>query len=80
MNVKLKVGGVDNMKNPIVDLTATLILLIVILVGGYLYAKNKEDISRSKVVEIPVTVVNPVEKDKPKYDKTKFETAHKITE
>lgn len=68
------------MKNPIVDLTASLILLIVILVGGYLYAKNKEEVNRAKVVEIPVTVIKPVEKDKPKYDKTKFETAHKITE
>lgn len=67
------------MKNPLVDLTATLILLIVILVGGYLYAKNKEELSRIKVAEIPITVVKPVE-DKPKYDKTKFETAHKLTE
>lgn len=68
------------MKNPIVDLTATLILLIVILVGGYLYAKNKEDISRSKVVEIPLTIVKPVEKDKPKYDTESFEHKVKRTE
>lgn len=67
------------MNNPIVDLAATLILLIVILVGGYLYAKNKEELNRSKV-EIPATVVKPVEQDKPKYDRTKFETAHKVTE
>lgn len=68
------------MNNPIVDLTATLILLIVILVGGYLYAKNKEEASRVKVVEIPATVVKPVEQDKPSYDVNSFEFRVKHTE
>lgn len=67
------------MNNPIVDLTATLILLIVILVGGYLYAKNKEEASRVKVVEIPATVVKSVE-DNPKYDTGSFEHKVKRTE
>lgn len=67
------------MKSPIVDLIATLILLVVVLVGGYIYAKNKEELSRSKV-EIPATVGKPVEKDKPKYDTESFEFRVKHTE
>lgn len=74
------------MKNPIVDLIATLILLIVILVGGYLYQKRQAELQNNsgKAVVVPkmeLPATHVVDKqDKPSYDVNSFEFRVKHTE
>lgn len=62
------------MRSPIIDMTATLILLIAILTAGYFYADNQEKLRNQPQQKVVV------KKNEVVYDKTKFETIHKRTE